>query len=145
MSHKGKHKPDGYFEYTVYPLEGVWDLIDYSKGSLDKTNFKYHLMIRQPEFLTEEQADFFLDMARKKKKLPALEWVDFAAFDDGKCIQMLHVGPYDDEPASFATMEAFCETQGLSRKSKVHREIYLSDFRKTAPEKLKTILRFQTL
>jgi hypothetical protein len=145
MSHKSDLKPDGYFEYTVYPLEGVWDLIDPTKGPLDKTNFKYTIMIRQPDFLTEAQANNFLQVALTKKKKPIIGEVYFKTIEEGRCIQMLHNGPFEDEPASFELMEAFCAEQGLTRKSKVHREIYLSDNRKVAPEKLKTTLRFKTV
>jgi hypothetical protein len=145
MSYKGDLVPEGYFEYTVYPLEGVWDLIDPSKGPLDKDNFKYTLMIRQPEFLTADQAEIFRQHAFDKKKKPRIQDVYFDSITEGRCIQMLHLGSYDDEPASFARMEAFCLEQGLERESKVHREIYLSDARKVAPEKLKTTLRFRTL
>ncbi len=142
MSHKGEHKPAGYFEYTVYPLEGGWDLIDPSKGPGDKNNFKYTLMIRQPDFLTREEAEFFLQQAFQKKGLDTLKEVAFETICEGRCIQMLHLGCYDDEPATFEIMEAFCTEQGLVRISKVHREIYLSDARRVAPEKLKTTLRF---
>lgn len=144
MSHKGEHKPLNYQEYTVYPLEGVWDLIDPSKGSLDKTNYKYTLMIRQPDFLTAVEASVLLDVAIAKKGLAELKNVRFESVIEGRCIQALHVGPFADEPATFEMMEAFCAQQGLERESKVHREIYLSDARKTAPEKMRTILRFKT-
>jgi len=144
MSYKGDHQIPGYFEYTVYPLEGIWDLIDPSKGPLDKNNFKYKLMIRQPEFLNVEDATLFIEMAYQKKNKPRIQDVQFESISEGRCIQMLHLGSYDDEPASFEQMEAFCTDQGLIRKSKIHREIYLSDARKVAPEKLKTTLRFQT-
>ncbi len=143
MSHKGDSPIPGYFEYTVYPLEGVWDLIDRSKGPGDKNNFKYTLMIRQPEFLTDDLAANFIERAFRKKKKAAITNVRFETLKEGRCIQMLHTGSYDDEPASFAQMEAFCDREGLKRASKVHREIYLNDFRKVAPEKLKTILRFR--
>ncbi len=143
MSHKGDTSIDGFFEYTVYPLEGVWDLVDPKKGAKDKNNFKYTLMIRQPEFLTEELAATFIAKAFAKKKKPAIERVRFERRSEGACVQMLHLGCYDDEPASFARMEEFCKAQGLRRVSKLHREIYLSDARKVAPEKRKTVLRIQ--
>ena len=145
MSYKGPDAIPGYFEYTVYPLEGIWDLIDPRKGPLDKNNFKYTLMIRQPAFLTAALAVKFIEHAAVKKKQPFIRQVRFQALTEGPCIQMLHNGSYDHEPASFAQMEAFCQAQGLTRKSKVHREIYLTDARKTAPDRLKTTLRFQTL
>ncbi len=144
MSHKGDAPIPGYFEYTVYPLEGIWDLIDPSKGPLDKNNFKFTLMIRQPEFLTKKLAADFVERAFRKKKKPAIPNVRFETIEEGRCIQMMHLGSYDDEPASFSEMESFCASEELQRKSKVHREIYLNDARKVAPEKLKTVLRFQT-
>ncbi len=143
MSHKGDEPIAGYFEYTVYPLEGLWDLIDPTKGPRDKNNFKYTLMIRQPEFVTAEVAAEYIAKAFAKKKKPAIERVRFETRSEGRCVQMLHVGSYDDEPASFERMEAFCREEALERQSKVHREIYLSDARKVAPEKLRTVLRIQ--
>lgn len=143
MSHKGDLAIPGYFEYTVYPLEGLWDLIDPAKGTTDKNNFKYTLMIRQPEFLAPELATTFIARAFAKKKKAAIERVRYERRREGRCVQMLHLGSYDDEPASFSRMESFCSAEGLSRESKVHREIYLSDARKVAPEKLKTVLRFR--
>ena len=87
--------------------------------------------------------DEMLEVARQKKNIPALDQLKFETISDGACVQMLHLGRFEDEPASFEKMEAFAKEHGLERRSKVHREIYLSDFRKTAPEKMKTVLRFQ--
>ena len=142
MSYKGENKPEGYYEYTVFPLEGIWDLVDHSKGISDKSNLKYQLMIRQPDFVTEEVFSFFMDYTKKKKPNAHLDRVRLVEIKDGLSCQMLHLGRFDDEPASFALMEDYCKTNGFERLSKVHREIYLSDPRKTAPEKLKTVLRF---
>ena len=143
MSYKKPDPPRGYYEYTVFPLEGVWDLIDYQGTALDKNNFKYTLMIRQPDFLTPEGFERFrAEVAKKKPELP-LAHVRFETLEEGWCCQRLHLGSYDTEPESFAVMEAYCETQGWSRNSKVHREIYLSDPRKTEAAKLKTVLRFK--
>lgn len=141
MSYKSPQPPAGYCDYTVYPLEGVWDLIDPSKGLADKSNLKFDLMIRQPDFLTADEAAFWLDQAFKKKKNGLIKDIRFEEIAEGQCVQMLHIGPYDDEPASFARMETYCEEHGLLRVSKIHREIYLSDARKTQPAKLKTVLR----
>lgn len=139
-------QPKGYFDYTVYPLEGIWDINDEAKkvfdGTVKKEDFVYQMMIRQPDFL---ENDFYLevfDTVKNKKANPLLEQVQFNTISEGKCIQMLHLGPYENEPDSFAQMEAFAADQGLERVSKLHREIYLSDARKVAPEKLKTVLRF---
>ncbi|WP_331436827.1 GyrI-like domain-containing protein [Gordoniibacillus kamchatkensis] len=99
-------------------------------------------MIRQPDFLTEQWFERFLEHAKKKKPNPFLEHVRFEHVEEGLCCQMMHIGSFDDEPKSFARMEAFCAENGYSRASKIHREIYLTDPRKTKPEKLKTVLRF---
>lgn len=139
--------PEGYYDYSVYPLEGVWDLIDTSKyhpdKPIDKDNLKFTLMIRQPDFVTEMFAHEILESVKIKKPHRLLEEVKFEIMEEGHCVQILHLGSYDDEPATFKKMEEFCGTRKLNRKSKIHREIYLSDARKVAPEKLKTILRFQ--
>jgi len=136
--------PEGYFDYTVFPLEGVWDLTEEARGLdiLDKDSLIYTIMIRQPDFVTEELAQEVIKMVKLKKPHPLLDQVIFTGMEEGLCVQMLHEGPYDDEPNSFAIMEEYCEQNGLRRVSKVHREIYLSDPRKTEPSKLKTVLRF---
>jgi hypothetical protein len=142
MSYKGKDVPDGYYEYTVFPLEGVWDLIDKSISPLDKSNFKYTIMIRQPDFLTAELFARFVEQVKMKKANPYLEKAIFSEMTDGMSCQIMHIGSYDHEPESFATMESFCEKNGYVRTSKIHREIYLSDPRKTDVMKLKTVLRY---
>ncbi|CAM3486754.1 GyrI-like domain-containing protein [Marinicrinis lubricantis] len=142
MSYKTDNVPPGYYEYTVYPLEGVWDLVDYSKPAADKNNLKYTIMIRQPDFVTDAWFVHFQERARKKKPSPWLEKVTFGEWTDGPSCQMLHIGSYDDEPGTFAQMKAYCEDNGWERMSKTHREIYISDPRKTEPAKLKTVLRF---
>lgn len=142
MSHKSDHVPEGYYEYTVFPLEGVWDLIDRSKPATDKSNFKYELMIRQPDFLTEQGFQGFLEQTMKKKPSPYLEKVRLEHMTDGLSCQMLHIGDFDDEPESFGIMEKYCAKNGYIRLSKIHREIYLSDPRRTESAKLKTVLRF---
>lgn len=141
--------PAGYCDYTVYPLQGVWDLnekgrAEYS-GTINKEDLVDKIMLRQPEFVTTE---FFLEMlefVRRKRPQPLLDNLQFETIDEGRCVQMLHVGKFADESETFKAMEAFAEAEGLTRESKVHREIYLSDFRKVAPEKLKTVLRFKVL
>ncbi|CAG7598687.1 hypothetical protein PAESOLCIP111_00248 [Paenibacillus solanacearum] len=145
MSYKSEHVPVGYYEYTVFPLEGEWDLIDRSKPATDKSNLKYTIMIRQPDFLTEELFERFWEQTKKKKQNPSLENVRFEQMEDGLSCQMLHIGSFDDEPESFARMELFCTEQGFIRSSKIHREIYLSDPRKTESSKLKTVLRFPVI
>lgn len=142
MSYKSDDVPEGYYEYTVFPLEGVWDLVDRTKPSTDKSNYKYTLMIRQPDFLTKQDFQRFLEQTKVKKPNPFLESARFESVEEGMCCQMMHLGSYDDEPVSFSRMEAFCEENGYIRSSKLHREIYLSDPRRMKPEKLKTVLRF---
>ena len=140
---------DNYYDYTVYPLEGVWDISDEAKKTyqentkLNKDDLVFTLMIRQPDFVTEKYALDVIEQAKIKKPNPLFDKVKFQKIIEGNCIQMLHVGSYDKEPVTFKTMEDFAKNNGLKRKSKVHREIYLSDFRKVAPEKLKTVLRFK--
>ncbi len=139
--------PKGYFDFTVYPLEGVWDINDEAKsnfnGVINKDDFVYKLMIRQPDFVDELFFREMLEVAKEKKKNPLLEQLNFERLSEGLCVQMLHTGPFKDEPASFEEMEDFAQSEGLVRLSKVHREVYLSDTRKVIPEKLKTVLRFQ--
>jgi hypothetical protein len=142
MSYKSQDVPVGYYEYTVFPLEGEWDLLDRSKPATDKNNFKYTIMIRQPDFLTEERFKRFLEQTKRKKQNPFLEKVRFEHVEDELSCQIMHIGSFDDEPESFARMEAFCAENGFIRSSKIHREIYLSDPRKTEPSKMKTVLRF---
>jgi hypothetical protein len=147
MSPKSEHAPIGYFEYSVYPLEGLWDITDEAKQkpmeTLDKDALTFNLMIRQPDFVTTAYASAIIEQVKKKKPHPLLDKVRFETIEEGNCVQILHLGSYDNEAQSFATMEAFAQHQGLVRKYKTHREIYLSDARKTAADKLKTILRFQ--
>ncbi len=147
MSPKKGLAPTGYFDYSVYPLEGVWDINDEAKkrfsGVINKNDLVFKLMIRQPDFVDEAYAQQIIEATKAKKPHPLLDSVRFERAEESACIQMLHKGSYDTEPASFQQMEAFATDQNLTRKSKIHREIYLSDARKTAPEKLKTVLRFQ--
>lgn len=146
MSHKQGNAPDGYFEYTVYPLEGVWDLTEEGKrkynGTIDKNELVFNLMIRQPDFVSDEFAAEIIEKTKIKKPHDLLDQLIFETIEEGNCVQMLHLGSYDDEPESFRQMEKFAEEQGVKRKELTHREIYLTDARKTDPAKLKTTLRF---
>ncbi len=137
-------EPAGYYEYSIYPLEGVWDLDEKARrlDYLDKDSLIYTLMIRQPEFVTEQLAGEVIDNVRMKKPHPLLDNAKFGRLEEGLCIQMLHCGPYSEEPDSFSRMEEYCKVCQVERVSKIHREIYLTDARKTAPDKLKTVLRF---
>ncbi|MDX1315677.1 MAG: GyrI-like domain-containing protein [Eudoraea sp.] len=147
MSYKKGLEPEGFFDYAVYPLEGVWDLKEEAKenysGTLDKNDLVFQLMIRQPDFVDEEFAMRMLEITRQKKHIALLDHIRFQRIPEGKCVQMLHLGSYDDEPQSFQRMEEYATEAGVQRISKKHREIYLTDARKVAPEKLKTVLRFQ--
>lgn len=139
--------PVEYYEYTVFPLEGIWDLDEVGRklDYLDKNHLVYKLMIRQPDFVTVELFQQAFEMAKEKKKNLAheLERVNFEQIAEGLCVQMMHMGSYDEEQKTFDIMEMFCENNNLKRIDKRHREIYISDPRKSAPEKLKTVLRFK--
>lgn len=146
MSPKSGLAPSGYEDYCVYPLEGVWDLKAEAKANftkLDKNDFAYTIMIRQPEFVTPEFAASIIERSAEKKSDLPIRRARFETLEEGLCIQMLHIGSYDDEPESFERMEEFCRSRGLVRSSKTHREIYISDPGRTTPEKLKTVLRFR--
>ncbi|WP_405114530.1 GyrI-like domain-containing protein [Paenibacillus sp. FSL K6-1217] len=137
--------PEGYYDYTIFPLEGVWDLSETGRrlAALDKDELVYTIMIRQPDFVTPELAAEVLEQVKRSKPHPLLDKAVFTRFEDGLSVQMLHIGPYDDEPHSFARMEQFCAAQGLLRESHLHREIYISDARRVRPENLRTVLRFK--
>lgn len=147
MSPKKEKAPKGYFDYTVYPLEGVWDISEDAKkrynGKIEKDKLVFKLMIRQPAFVEEEFVCKMIEETKNKKPHTLLDEIGFEKISEGKCIQMMHIGSYETEPVSFKKMEKFAEEQELTRVSKTHREIYLNDARKVAPEKLKTVLRFQ--
>ena len=143
MSYKSKEPPEGYYDYTVFPLEGVWDLVDKTKPSTDKSNYAYSIMIRQPDFLNSQLFDRFLVETKKKKPNASLDRLQAVVIEEGLCCQILHTGPYDEEPASFEKMQQFCADNGYERASLTHREIYLSDPRKSVGDKLKTVLRFR--
>lgn len=137
--------PTGYFDYKIFPLEGVWDLAEEARGleKLDKDSLIYKIMIRQPSFVTNELALDIIETVKKKKPNPLLNEAKFESIEDGQSVQILHIGSYDDEPLSFANMKEYCDNNNLVRTSMTHREIYLSDPRKTSPDKLKTVLRFK--
>lgn len=134
-------------DYTVYPLEGIWDINDAAKkrgnDTLNKDDLVFKLMIRQPHVIPDAFILQMISQTQQKKPLPLLDKLRHEIICDGTSVQMMHIGSFDSEPASFARMEQFAKDNNLTRISKTHREIYLSDFRKVAPEKLKTILRFQ--
>lgn len=144
MSYKGEHKIEGFFEYVVPPLEGFWwqdgiEGVDYG----NKAAFKWISVIRLPDFITKEDFDWAVAEAGRKKKLDC-SGAEFLPVEEGICVQMMHLGPYDEEPASVALMDAYLEAQGYENdfsETRLHHEIYLSDARKVAPEKRKTVIR----
>ena len=145
MSYKGDHKIDGYFEYVVPPLEGLWWQdrnrlgIDYSS----KESFNFISMIRLPEFVTKEEFEWAVSEATKKKKQDFSK-VEFFTYDEGLCVQCMHLGSYDDEPATIDAMHEFALEQGYvpdEGGERLHHEIYLSDPRKVEASKLKTVIR----
>ena len=144
MSKKGVRQIDGYVDFVVPPLEGFWwqegiEGADYAH----KETFNWTAVIRLPDFVTREVFDWAVQEATKKKKIDC-SIAEYLQVDEGLCVQCLHVGSYDDEPATVEAMDAFAREQGyvidLSQDRR-HHEIYLSDARKVAPEKLKTIIR----
>ncbi len=144
MSKKTSHQMEGYFDYVVPPLEGLWrqtggGAIDYSR----KEDFQWVSMIRLPEFVTEKEFRWAVAEAEEKKKSDFSK-VEFLTYDEGLCIQCMHIGPYDQEPATIAVMDTFAEENGYVNDidgSRFHHEIYLSDVRRCRPERLKTVIR----
>jgi hypothetical protein len=144
MSKKGNHQIDGYFDYVVPPLEGFW----WQEGVIgvnyaDKDTFQWISVIRLPDFVTEDDFRWALKEASAKKKQDFSK-VEFFSYDEGICVQCMHIGPYDDEPATVLRMHEFMEQEGYEldiTDRRMHHEIYLSDARKTAPEKLRTVIR----
>lgn len=144
MSKMGDHRIDGYFDYVVPPLEGFWwqedtDGIDYSR----KADFHFLSVIRLPDFVSEADFEWAVEEATRKKKTDYSK-VEFFPYAEGLCVQMMHIGPYDTEPASIERMNRFLEERGYENdftERRMHHEIYLSDARRVAPEKLKTVLR----
>lgn len=144
MAPKAGHDMDGYFTYVVPPLEGFWwieglDGMDYAR----KADFSWVSCIRLPDFVTREDFDWAIAEATRKKKAD-FSAAEFLTIEEGLCVQCLHVGPYDDEPATVAAMEDFLAEQGYENDfsdTRLHHEIYLSDARRTAPEKLRTVIR----
>lgn len=134
----------GYFEYVVYPLEGLWDLKEEArnKDSFDKSELIYTIMIRQPEFVTEDIFKEAINIAKKKKPNRLLDEIEFFTIEDGLCVQMMHIGSFDEEENTFKVMRKYYEENNLVLRSKVHREIYISDFRRVEKSKLKTVLRY---
>ena len=144
MSKKGDHRIDGYYDFVVPPLEGFWwqdeiDGVDYG----NKAGFQWYAVIRLPDFVTGADFAWAVAEAGRKKRLDC-SGAEFLTVDEGLCVQILHVGPFDDEPRSVALMDEFIRQNGYENDlsaERLHHEIYLSDARKVAPEKWRTVIR----
>ena len=144
MSKKGDHRIEGFFDYVVPPLEGFWwqdgvKWIDYAR----KDRFQWISVIRLPDFVTKKDFDWAVAEATRKKKTD-FSRAEFLTCDEGLCVQCLHIGSYDDEPATVEQMHRYMEELGYAldiTEQRLHHEIYRSDVRKVAPEKLKTVIR----
>lgn len=144
MSYKTDYKIQGFFEYVVPPLEGFWwqegiNGVDYT----DKSAFHWISVIRLPDFVTEDDFRWAVETAARKKKLDCSS-AEFMTIEEGLCVQIMHHGPFDDEPVTVALMDAFLEQNGYVNdfsENRLHHEIYLSDARKATPEKWKTVIR----
>ncbi len=144
MSKLGDHRIEGYFDYVVPPLEGFWWQdgvvgVDFAH----KESFRWISVIRLPDFVTKGDFEWAIEEATRKKKADFSK-AEFLTCDEGLCVQCMHIGPYDTEPATVSRMHAYAEQQGYISDitdKRLHHEIYLSDARKVAPEKLKTVIR----
>ena len=144
MSKMGDHRIDGYFDYVVPPLEGFWwqdgaEGIDYAH----KEKFQFISLIRLPDFVTKEEFDWAVQEATRKKKTDFSK-AEFLTYAEGLCVQCMHLGPYDQEPATIRLMHEYARAEGYTldiTPQRFHHEIYLSDARKVAPEKLRTVVR----
>ncbi|MGI6221612.1 MAG: GyrI-like domain-containing protein [Coriobacteriales bacterium] len=144
MSKKGDRRIEGYFDYVVPPLEGFWwqdgvEGVDYAH----KERFRWISAIRLPKFVTRDDFAWAVGEATRKKKAD-FSAAEFLTIEEGLCVQCMHLGPYDDEPATVELMHEFAEREGYAldiTDERRHHEIYLSDARRTAPEKLKTVVR----
>ena len=144
MSYKTDYKIKGFYAYVVPPLEGFWwqDGID-GVNYADKSTFNWISVIRLPDFVTKKDFDWAVKTACDKKKLDCSK-AEFLTVDEGLCVQMMHIGPYDDEPATVTLMDAYLEQNGYANdlnSERLHHEIYLSDPRKCSPDKMRTVIR----
>jgi len=141
MDYKKSHTNQEIQDFTVYPLEGIWQQKE--QGELVKEELIYTIMIAQPSFISKEMVKEALEKVKVKKPNAHYEKIRFETIKEGKCLTMLHLGSFDSEPLSFAKMDAFCKKNSLNRRFPFHREIYLNNLNRTSPDKLKTILRYQ--
>ena len=144
MSYKTDYKIEGFFEYVVPPLEGFWWQVNVSGVDYgNKDAFNWISVIRLPDFITKTDFEWAVENASKKKKLDCSK-AEFLTIDEGLCVQIMHIGPFDNEPESVRIMDAFLEENGYVNdinEKRLHHEIYMSDARKVAPEKWKTVIR----
>lgn len=144
MSHKGDHKIEGFFEYVVPPLEGFWWQDDVKGVDLfNKSTFNWISVLRLPDFVTKKDFDWAVEIASKKKKLDCSS-AEFLTIDEGLCVQIMHIGSFDNEIESIAKMNDFIKENGYENDindTRMHHEIYMSDARRVAPEKMKTVIR----
>ena len=144
MSKLGSHAIEGYFDYVVPPLEGLW--WQEGRTGLDlrpKEALSWISLLRLPEFVTKEVFDWAIREAMEKKRQD-FSPVEFFPWEEGLCVQCMHIGPYDDEPATVSAMDAYAQAQGYTAdfgEGRFHHEIYLSDVRRCKPERLKTVIR----
>ena len=144
MSYKTDHRIEGFFDYVVPPLEGFWwqdhtDGVDYS----DKSTFNWISVIRLPDFITAADFSWAVEAATKKKKIDCSA-AELLTVEEGLCVQIMHIGPFDDEPATVAVMDEYIKANGYVNDitdKRLHHEIYMSDARKVAPEKWRTVIR----
>ncbi len=144
MSKMGDHRMDGYFDFVVPPPEGFWwqdgvEGVDFS----DKSHFRWISVIRVPDFVTERELQWAIEQAKQKKNMDCSS-AELLQIEEGECVQLLHIGAYDDEPTSIARMDAFLAENGYENDfsaTRRHHEIYLSDARKVPPERRKTVIR----
>ena len=141
MNYKKTAAEQEFTDFTVYPLEGLWQ--QEQAGELIKEELIYTIMIGQPDFITGEMVKNALEQVRVKKPNPLYDEIRFEEMTEGACVAKLHLGPFDEEPQSFAKMDTFCQNHQLTRISNTHREIYLNNLNRTDPRKLKTILRYK--
>mgnify|MGYP002579918994 CR=1 FL=1 len=145
MSYKTDHKIEGFIEYVVPPLEGFWwqDGVDGGVDYGNKAGFSWISVLRLPDFVTRADFDWAVETASKKKKIDC-SVAEFLSIDEGLCVQIMHIGAFDDEPETVAVMDKYLEENGYVNDftdERLHHEIYLSDPRKTATEKCKTVIR----
>ena len=144
MSKMGDFKPEGYFEFVVPPLEGLWWMEDSKKDFAQKDEFYWTSMIRQPEFVTEEVFNWACTEVKRKKPNLEVEKARLNSYNEGLCVHVMHLGPFDDEPATIKKIEGFIMENSLKNDfspKRKHHEIYISNYLKTEPDKLKTVIR----